>query len=90
MSDVLIRNAAAIMTGERGPSARAIGPDIRVRGAKINAIGALTPEPGEAVIDASNAPPPVSVFAQGRAAGAERHAHTVACSHALPLSRGVQ
>jgi cytosine/adenosine deaminase-related metal-dependent hydrolase len=54
MSDVLIRNAAAILTGRRGDSARAAGPDIRVRDGQIAAIGPLAPEPGEAVIDASD------------------------------------
>jgi 8-oxoguanine deaminase len=54
MSDVLIRNAAAILTGLRGDGARASGPDIRVRGDRIAAIGALLPEPGEATIDATD------------------------------------
>ena len=54
MSDILIRNAAAILTGTRGEGARAGGPDIRVRDGRINAIGALTPEPGEATIDATD------------------------------------
>jgi 8-oxoguanine deaminase len=54
MSDVLIRNAAAILTGARAEAARVSGPDIRVRGDKIAAIGALEPEPGEATIDATD------------------------------------
>ena len=54
MSDVLIRNAAAILTGARGEGARAKGPDIRVRDGKIAAIGVLTPESGEATIDATD------------------------------------
>jgi 8-oxoguanine deaminase len=54
MNDVLIRNAAAILTGERGTSARVKGPDIRVRTGKIDAIGVLSPEPDEATIDASD------------------------------------
>jgi 8-oxoguanine deaminase len=54
MNDLLIRNAAAILTGERGPAARAAGPDIRVRGGTIEAIGALDPEPGEATLDATD------------------------------------
>ena len=54
MNDLLIRNAAAILTGERGAGARAKGPDIRVRAGKIAAIGTLAPEPGEATIDASD------------------------------------
>lgn len=54
MSDVLIRNAAAILTGVRGEGARANGPDIRIRDGRITAIGALAPEPGEATIDATD------------------------------------
>ena len=54
MSDVLIRHAAAILTGERGDGARVSGPDIRVRGGQITAIGMLAPEPGEATIDATD------------------------------------
>ncbi|MDP9044470.1 MAG: amidohydrolase family protein, partial [Pseudomonadota bacterium] len=54
MSDLLIRNAAAILTGEGGAGARAKGPDIRVRGQRIAAIGRLTPEPGERTLDATD------------------------------------
>jgi cytosine/adenosine deaminase-related metal-dependent hydrolase len=54
MNDLLIRHAAAILTGERGDGARASGPDIRVRAGKIAAIGRLAPEPGEATIDATD------------------------------------
>jgi cytosine/adenosine deaminase-related metal-dependent hydrolase len=54
MGDVLIRHAGAILTGERGAAARARGPDIRVRGGTITAIGTLTPEAGEATIDATD------------------------------------
>lgn len=50
---LLIRNAAAILTGMRGAPARHAGPDLRVRGARIEAIGALQAEPGEAQLDAS-------------------------------------
>jgi 8-oxoguanine deaminase len=42
----LIRNAAAIMTGGRGTAddpSRVPGPDIRIVGDTIDAIGALTP-----------------------------------------------
>ena len=46
MSDVLIRNAAAILTGARGDGARAKGPDIRIRNGRITAIDLLNPEPG--------------------------------------------
>ena len=54
MSDVLIRNAAAILTGVRGKDARAKGPDIRIRDGRIMSIGALALEPGEATIDATD------------------------------------
>jgi 8-oxoguanine deaminase len=54
MSGLLIRNAAAILTGMRADAARVRGPDIRVRGSKIAAIGALVPEPGEPMIDATD------------------------------------
>jgi cytosine/adenosine deaminase-related metal-dependent hydrolase len=54
MSDLLIRHAAAILTGERGEAARASGPDIRVRSGRIAAIGSMAPDPGEVVIDASD------------------------------------
>jgi cytosine/adenosine deaminase-related metal-dependent hydrolase len=53
----LIRNAAAIMTGGRGSAddpARVSGPDIRIAGDTIEAIGALTPRPGETVVDATD------------------------------------
>lgn len=50
---LLIRNASAILTGLKGGEARHAGPDIRLRGKRIEAIGALTPEPGEEQIDAS-------------------------------------
>jgi 8-oxoguanine deaminase len=48
---LLIRGAAAIMTG-RSDTPRTDGPDIRIRGSTITAIGDLDPEPGEHVIDA--------------------------------------
>jgi 8-oxoguanine deaminase len=54
---ILIRNAAAIMTGGAGspddPS-RAAGPDIRIEGETIQTIGALVPHAGETVIDATD------------------------------------
>ena len=50
---VVVRGAKAIMTGS-AQTPRAIGPDIRIHGSKIVAIGALTPEPGERVVDASD------------------------------------
>jgi cytosine/adenosine deaminase-related metal-dependent hydrolase len=49
----LIRNATAILTGMAGQQARHKGPDIRIEGGKIAAMGALTPLPGEEQIDAS-------------------------------------
>lgn len=49
---ILIRGAAAIMTGMVMP-ARAVGPDIRIRGSTIAAIGKLDAEPGERIIDAT-------------------------------------
>lgn len=54
MTSLLIRNAAAILTGMPGAAARHPGPDIRVRGTRITAIGALSPEPGEEQIDATD------------------------------------
>jgi cytosine/adenosine deaminase-related metal-dependent hydrolase len=52
---VLIRNAAAIMTGLPGTEARARGHDLRIDAAgRIGAIGALAPGPGERVIDATD------------------------------------
>jgi cytosine/adenosine deaminase-related metal-dependent hydrolase len=53
MPSLLIRNAAAILTGLAGEPARHAGPDIRIRGNRITAIGALAPEPGEEQIDAT-------------------------------------
>ncbi|WP_341315549.1 amidohydrolase family protein [Paraburkholderia sp. IMGN_8] len=53
----LIRNAAVIMTGGRGSTddpARVNGPDIRIVGDTIDAIGALSPRPGEAIVDATD------------------------------------
>lgn len=51
---LLVRGAAAILTGQTGASARAAGPDIRIRHGVIEAIGALQPLPGEALIDAQD------------------------------------
>ncbi|MDE1009740.1 MAG: amidohydrolase family protein [Paraburkholderia fungorum] len=53
----LIRNAAAIMTGGRGTEddpSRVPGPDIRIVGDTIDAIGALAPRPGETIVDATD------------------------------------
>ncbi|MTW18985.1 amidohydrolase family protein [Rhodoplanes serenus] len=52
--DCLIRNAAAVMTGRTGADARAPGPDIRIRGTRIAAMGRLSPEPGERMLDATD------------------------------------
>jgi cytosine/adenosine deaminase-related metal-dependent hydrolase len=53
MTSILIRNATAILTGLKGPAARATGSDLRVRDGKIAALGSLAPEPGERQIDAA-------------------------------------
>ena len=54
MNDLLVRGAAHLLTGHRGAAARVHGgTDIRIRGGVITAIGALTAEPGERVLDAS-------------------------------------
>jgi 8-oxoguanine deaminase len=50
---LLIRNATAILTGLKGGEARHAGPDIRIDGKRIVAIGSLTPAPGEQQLDAS-------------------------------------
>lgn len=50
---LLIRGAEALLTGHRGDAARAAaGTDLRVKGGRVAAIGTLTPEPGERVLDA--------------------------------------
>ena len=52
---MLIRNAAAIMTGLPGAAARAPGGDLRIdQEGRISAIGRLEKEPGERVIDATD------------------------------------
>lgn len=54
---LLIRNAAAILTGQdarAGQAERAAGPDIRIAGGMIQAIGQLTPMHRERVIDATD------------------------------------
>ena len=55
MTDVLVRGAAHALTGLPGDAMRLpVGAcDIRVRGGVISAIGKLTAEPAERVIDAS-------------------------------------
>jgi cytosine/adenosine deaminase-related metal-dependent hydrolase len=54
MTDFLIRNAAAILTGLEGAAARHAGPDIRVKGGRIAEIGRLAPVPGETWFDATD------------------------------------
>jgi 8-oxoguanine deaminase len=51
----LIRGAAAILTGGRGGAdlTRAAGPDIRIAGDTIEAIGRLPPRPDETIVDAT-------------------------------------
>ena len=50
---LLIRNAAAILTGLKGGAARHAGPDIRIDGKRIVAMGSLAPKSGEQQLDAS-------------------------------------
>lgn len=50
--DFLVTGADAILTGRTGEAARASG-SIRVRKGRIADIGALSPEPGERIVDAS-------------------------------------
>jgi cytosine/adenosine deaminase-related metal-dependent hydrolase len=50
---MLIRNAAAIMTGLPGAGARAAGPDLRFS-SHIEEIGRLAPRSGERVVDATD------------------------------------
>ncbi|NSL53810.1 amidohydrolase family protein [Uliginosibacterium aquaticum] len=54
MTSLLIKNAAAIMTGLAGAAARHAGPDIRISAGRIAALGALTPQPGEQILDATD------------------------------------
>jgi len=54
MNDGLLKGAAHLWTGRRGPAMRAAGgTDLRFRGGVITAIGTLSPEPGERTIDAT-------------------------------------
>jgi cytosine/adenosine deaminase-related metal-dependent hydrolase len=50
---MLVRGAAAILTGLPGTAARAAGPDVRVAGNAIAEVGRLAPAPGEEVLDAA-------------------------------------
>ena len=52
MTDFIIVNAEGILTGLAGGEARTSG-NVRVRGGRIDSIGALSPESGERVVDAS-------------------------------------
>ena len=53
MTDLLIRGADALWTGLPGAAMRSTaGTDLRVRAGVIHAIGTLTSEPGERVVDA--------------------------------------
>jgi cytosine/adenosine deaminase-related metal-dependent hydrolase len=52
MTSMLIRGAQGIFTGLSGDAMRATGA-IRIRDRRISAVGALEPEPGEPVIDAT-------------------------------------
>ena len=54
MSTTLLRNATAMITGLPGAAARHAGPDLRIEGARIAAIGQLAPLPGETVLDATD------------------------------------
>jgi cytosine/adenosine deaminase-related metal-dependent hydrolase len=52
---MLIRNAAAILTGLPGDRARAAGPELRIDAqGRIAAIGRLAPEAGERTLDATD------------------------------------
>lgn len=48
---IVLRGAAAILTGLKGDGARGQG-DIAIQGGRIQAIGAIAPEPGDREIDA--------------------------------------
>jgi cytosine/adenosine deaminase-related metal-dependent hydrolase len=54
MSTTLLRNAVGMITGLPGAAARAAGPDLRIDGSRIAAIGRLEPLPGETVQDATD------------------------------------
>jgi hypothetical protein len=54
MTTLLIRNAAAILTGLCGAQARHGGPDLRVSDGVIDALGSFEAKPGEAVLDATD------------------------------------
>src|SRR3954453_7427249 len=54
MTSLLIRNAAAILTGLRGGDARHAGPDLRISDGVIEAVGPLEAKKGETVLDATD------------------------------------
>ena len=54
MTSTLIRNAAGMMSGLPGAAARVAGPDLRIEGSCIAAMGKLEPYPGETVLDATD------------------------------------
>jgi len=54
MPTTLIQNATALITGQPGAAARHPGPDLRLEGPCITAIGKLDPLPNEAVLDATD------------------------------------
>lgn len=50
----LIKNAYAILTGLSGDAARSSATDIRIQDGKISALGQLSPEPGDTIVDAED------------------------------------
>jgi cytosine/adenosine deaminase-related metal-dependent hydrolase len=54
MPTTLIQNATALITGQPGAAARHPGPDLRMEGPRITAIGKLEPLPNETVLDATD------------------------------------
>ncbi|MFT4173086.1 MAG: amidohydrolase family protein [Rhodocyclaceae bacterium] len=54
MTSLLIKNAAAILTGAHGTDERHPGPDIRITDGKIAALGQLNAQTGERILDATD------------------------------------
>lgn len=50
----LIKNAYAILTGLSGDAARSSATDIRIQDGKISALGQLSPEPEDTIVDAKD------------------------------------
>ncbi len=50
----LIKNAYAILTGLSGDAARSSATDIRIQHGKISALGQLSPEPEDTIVDAKD------------------------------------